>query len=171
VYVPRSAVPVVELPSWQSHEVDGLRVTAVPVKHNGWRYSGDRAWMTRSYTGYVIEYRGVSAYFGGDTAYTRAFRDTRARFDRLDLAILPIAPIHPRSFMCRSHTDPEEALRAFEDLGARYFLAVHYDTFVNSLDEYGEAPRALRQLLPRYGLDEERVAVLDHGGQRVFLRR
>jgi L-ascorbate metabolism protein UlaG (beta-lactamase superfamily) len=58
---------------------------------------------------------------------------------------------------------------AFADLGARHMLAVHYDTFVNSLDEYGEAPRVLRSLLPGHGLDEERVAILAHGEQRVFL--
>lgn len=169
VYVPSARVPTIELPSWQSYEVDGLRVTSVPVKHNGWRYSGDREWMTRSYTGYVVEYRGISVYFGGDTGYTRAFETTRRRFPNLDLAILPIAPIHPRDFMCRNHTDPAEALQAFNDLGARYLLAMHYDTFVNSLDEYGEAPRALRALLKGQGLDERRVAILVQGEQRVFL--
>ena len=171
VYVPSSGVPTIELPSWRSHEVDGLRVTAVPVRHVGFRYSGDRAWMTHSFTGYVVEYHGLRVYFGGDTAYSRAFRDTAERFPDIDLAILPIAPIHPRAFMCRTHTDPGEALTAFADLGARYMLPVHFDTFVNSLDEYGEAPRALRGLLPARGLDETRVAVLSHGEQRVFVRR
>ena len=171
VYVPSSDVPTIELSSWRSHEVDGLRVTAVPVRHVGFRYSGDRAWMTHSFTGYVVEYHGLRVYFGGDTAYTRAFRDTAARFPGIDLAILPIAPIHPRSFMCRTHTDPSEALTAFDDLGARYMLPVHFDTFVNSLDEYGEAPRTLRGLLPERGLDETRVALLSHGEQRVFVRR
>jgi hypothetical protein len=47
----------------------------------------------------------------------------------------------------------------------------YFDTFVNSLDEYGEAPRTLRKLLPEYGLDEQRVAVLRQGEQRVFIPR
>lgn len=171
VYVPSSRVRTIELPPWQAHEVGGLRVTAVPVRHLGFRYAGDRAWMTKSFTGYVIEYRGLTVYFGGDTAYTRSFAATGRRFPGIDLAILPIAPIHPRSFMCRAHTDPHEALTAFRDLGAEHMLAMHFDTFVNSLDEFGEAPRALRALLPAHGLDEGRVAVLAHGEQRVFVRR
>jgi L-ascorbate metabolism protein UlaG (beta-lactamase superfamily) len=171
VYVPLARRPPIELPSWQSHEVDGLRVTAVPVRHNGWRYAGDRSWMTVSYTGYVVEYRGLVVYFGGDTAYTAAFAQTARRFPHIDLAILPIAPIHPRAFMCRHHIDPREALDAFRDLRARSMLAMHFDTFVNSLDEYGEAPRALRALLPAYGLDEQRVAVLRRGEQRVFIEK
>jgi N-acyl-phosphatidylethanolamine-hydrolysing phospholipase D len=171
VYVPSSGAPTFELPPWQAHEVDGLRVTAVPVRHVGFRYSGDREWMVHSFTGYVIQYHGLQVYFGGDTAYTRSFAATAERFGGIDLAILPIAPIHPRGFMCRTHIDPNEALMAFEDLGARHMLAMHYDTFVNSLDEYGEAPRVLRSLLPGHGLDEERVAILAHGEQRVFLAR
>jgi N-acyl-phosphatidylethanolamine-hydrolysing phospholipase D len=171
VYVPGSGVPTIELLAWHSHEVSGLRVTAVPVRHNGWRYAGDRSWMTHSFTGYVVEYRGLTVYFGGDTAYTRAFLETRRRFPNIDLAVLPIAPIHPRSFMCRYHIDPREALEAFRDLGADAMLPMHFDTFVNSLDEYGEAPRQLRALLPEYALDERRVAVLRHGEQRVFVAR
>jgi N-acyl-phosphatidylethanolamine-hydrolysing phospholipase D len=171
VYVPSSAVPPIELPPWQQHEADGLRVTAVPVQHYGFRYAGDRDWMTYSYTGYVVEYHGLAVYFGGDTAYSEAFAETAATFPGLDLAILPIAPIEPRGFMCRSHTDPRQALDAFRDLGARYMLAMHFDTFVNSLDEYGQAPRVLRELLGQYGLDEQRVAILPHGGQRVFVPR
>lgn len=171
VYVPGSRAPTIELPSHQSYEIDGLRVTAVPVEHNGWRYSGDREWMTKSYTGYVIEYRGMSVYFGGDTAYTPAFRETRARFPHLDLAILPIAPLHPRDFMCRTHLGPAQALDAFQDLGARVMLPMHFDTFVNSLDEVGEAPRSLRGLMPSYGLDERRVTILQQGEQRTFIAR
>jgi N-acyl-phosphatidylethanolamine-hydrolysing phospholipase D len=171
VYVPSAGVPTIELPAWQTHEADGLRVSAAPVRHVGFRYSGDRAWMIHSFTGYVIEYHGLTVYFGGDTAYTSSFRATGRRFPGIDLAILPIAPIHPRSFMCRTHTDPGEALLAFQDLGARHMLAMHYDTFVNSFDEYGEAPRALRALLPARGLDEERIAILAHGEQRVFVAR
>lgn len=171
VYVPSSGVKPVELPVWHEHEMDGLRVTAVPVQHYGFRYSGDRDWMTTSYTGYVIEYHGLRVYFGGDTAYGPGFAEAAATFPGLDLAILPIAPIEPRDFMCRSHTDPRQALEAFVDLKARYMLAMHFDTFVNSLDEYGQAPRVLRQLLGDYRLDEERVAILPHGGQRVFVPR
>ena len=171
VYVPSSDARTFELPAWKAHEEDGLRVTAAPVRHVGFRYSGDREWMVHSFTGYIVQYHGLQVYFGGDTAYTQGFAATGKRFPGIDLAILPIAPIHPRSFMCRTHTDPNEALMAFEDLGARHMLAVHYDTFVNSLDEYGEAPRVLRGLLPGRGLDEERVAILAHGEQRVFVAR
>ncbi|HSC87475.1 MAG TPA: MBL fold metallo-hydrolase [Polyangiaceae bacterium] len=172
VYVPSSPVEPVELATWESVELDGLRITATPVEHVGFRYGGDASWMTQSFTGYVIEYAGLTVYFGGDTARSDwMFHATGRRFPRIDLALLPIAPIHPRDFMCHTHVDPAEALDLFRDLGARYMMAVHYDTFFNSLDEFGEAPRTLRALLPARGLTENDVAILEPGGQRVFIGR
>ena len=79
--------------------------------------------------------------------------------------------MHPHSLVCRFHVDPKEALDAFVDPRAHWMLPVHFDTFVNSLDEFGEAPRTLRRLLPEYELDERRVAILRHSEQRVFVPR
>jgi L-ascorbate metabolism protein UlaG (beta-lactamase superfamily) len=180
VYVPRGAMVYVppgpfdarELGRWASHTVDGLRVTAVPVEHVGWRYGADAAWMTESFTGYVVEHRGVTVYFGGDTAYApELFQETARRFPHIDLALLPIGPIHPRAVMARRHLDPEEALRAFELLGARWMVPIHFDTFVNSQDAPGEARRVLLEAMARRGVGDDRVAVLPLGGQRVFLTR
>jgi L-ascorbate metabolism protein UlaG (beta-lactamase superfamily) len=167
LYVPGFAFPSWELATWESWERDGLRVTAVPVRHNGFRYGIDGDWMTTSYTGYVLEYAGHTVYFGGDTAVTRGFAATAKRFPGIELAILPIAPLHPRDFMCRAHIDPGEAVQAFLDLGARYLLPMHYDTFVNSFDEVGEAPSALANAAAARGVSE-RIVMLDIGEQRVL---
>ena len=167
LYVPGFSFPSWELARWESWERDGLRITAVPVRHVGFRYGIDGAWMTTTYTGYVIEYAGRSVYFGGDTGYTRYFEKTAERFPNLDLAVLPIAPIEPRDFMCRNHLDPADAVRAFQTLGARFLMPMHYDTFVNSDDAIGTAPRELRRIVRREHL-EDRLVLLDIGGQRVL---
>lgn len=169
VYVPGFSFRTWELATWESWERDGLRVTAVPVRHNGFRYGLDGEWMTTSYTGYVVEYAGRTVYFGGDTAMTQGFRATAERFPSIDLAILPIAPIHPREFMCRSHIDPSEAIRAFLELRARRLLPMHYDTFINSFDEFGEAPRELERAATASGV-RDRLVLLSIGEQRVLER-
>ena len=171
VYLTDFAFPAVELGRWQRWEHDGLRITAVPVVHNGMRYGIDVGWMKRSFTGYVIEYHGVSVYFGGDSAYGDHYRATRERFPSLDLALLPIGPIEPRGFMKHSHVDPGEAVHAFEDLGARWMVPMHYGTFVNGLDHPGDSLAALARATAREKLGADRVAVLRIGEQRVFLRR
>lgn len=168
VYLPSNGILAAELSTWESREFEGMKVTAVPVEHVGFRYGGDISWSTEGYTGYVIEYRGQKVFFGGDTAKSPwMFSATRRRFPELDLAILPIAPIHPREFMCATHIDPVEALDVFEQLGARSMMAIHFDTFKNSLDEWNEAPRTLKRLSRERGYNEERVIILEHGGQRV----
>jgi L-ascorbate metabolism protein UlaG (beta-lactamase superfamily) len=172
VYIPNFAFDTVPLAPFERWEYAGLRVTAVPVRHQGGRYGIDRAWMTDSFTGFVVEHGGLTVYFGGDTAYDRrSFAETRARFPSIDLALLPIAPIEPRAYNRPRHTDPDEALQAFADLGARWMVPIHYDTFVNSLDEPGDALRALRRAMQARGLGPDRVIVLAPGEQRVLVPR
>ncbi len=170
-YAPGYPFPVEELSTWASTEVDGLRITSVPVDHVGWRYGADRGWMN-AFSGYVIEYHGKTVYFGGDTTYQQGFfQSTRARFPSIDLAILPIAPSEPREFMKRTHVGPSESIQAFLDLGARVMMPIHYDTFINSTDQPGDALKLLEATRVARSLPPERVAVLGHGEQRVFLPR
>ncbi len=171
VYLTDFGFPVVELDRWQRFEKDGLRITAVPVIHNGMRYGIDIGWMDHTFTGYVIQYRGVTVYFGGDSAYGPHYKETRKRFPHIDLALLPISPIQPRSFMRKSHVDPDEAVVAFEDLGARWMLPIHYGTFVNGRDLPGDALGALDKAIRTRRVSRERVSVLGIGEQRVFLKR
>jgi N-acyl-phosphatidylethanolamine-hydrolysing phospholipase D len=171
VYIPNFEFETRELPTWQSWEKDGLRITAVPVDHVGWRYGVDAAWMKTTFTGYVIEYRGLTVYFSGDTAFDAAkFSATRARFPHIDLAFLPIAPIHPRDYMSRFHMDPKEALDAFALLGADVMIPIHYETLVNGTDEIGEPRSTLAKEAHARGLDD-RVFALHIGEQRVVLAR
>ncbi|HTN91966.1 MAG TPA: MBL fold metallo-hydrolase [Sorangium sp.] len=172
VYVPNYTFDSVEVPTWTTWRQGDLKITAVPVWHSGYRYGLDRDWMTESFTGYVVEYHGFTVYFGGDTAYERDyFVRTRARFPAIDLAIMPIAPVGPREFMETKHVGPAEAVQAFLDLGARRMMAIHFDTFINSTDAFGEAPRELRRVMAARGLGPDRVFVPRHGEQRVLIAR
>lgn len=172
VYVPGFRFESVELGTWERWEEGGLRVTAVPVKHHGDRYGIDRGWMGESFTGYVVEHHGLRVYFGGDTSYDQdRFRQTGARFPGIDLALLPIGPVHPRDFMAQRHIDPDTALQVFLDLGARRMVPIHYDTFVSSLDRPGEAAAELRARARARGLGGDQVQILAHGEQRVIIPR
>ncbi len=171
-YLTDFGFPVLELRSWQGYEKDGLRVTAVPVDHVGFRYGIDDAWMTGSFTGYVVEYHGIKVYFGGDTAYDqKLFVEVGQRFPGIDVALLPIGPTEPRELMRRFHTDPGEAVQAFIDLGARRMVPIHYDTFVNSTDEPGAALKQLRLAEKKWDLGKREVAVVAVGERRVFLKK
>jgi L-ascorbate metabolism protein UlaG (beta-lactamase superfamily) len=170
VYVPNFAFDTRELATWKRWEKDGLRITSVPVSHVGWRYGVDLDWMT-SFTGYVIEYHGLTVYFSGDTAYDgEAFRKTAERFPSIDLALIAVAPIHPREFMKHTHVDPREALDAFADLRAKVMVPIHFDTLVNGFDTPGEARTMLTEEARKRGV-ADKVQILAIGEQRVVVGR
>lgn len=171
-YLPDSfSFPAWELHTWQAWEREGLRITAVPVDHVGFRYGVDDAWMKQSFTGYVIEYHGMKVYFGGDTAYDQKnFVETALRFPKLDVALLPIAPLEPRDFMRHTHMDPREALQAFVDLDAAHMVPIHFDTFVNSTDKPGDALRELGKAQKNMVLTPRTVNPLAVGERRTFIK-
>lgn len=171
-YLTDFSFPSVELSPWQAWEKNGLRITAAPVDHVGYRYGVDDAWMKESFTGYVIEYHGIKVYFGGDTAYAQSlFVETAKRFPKLDLALLPIGPIEPRSIMRVFHMDPPEAVQAFVDLDAQRMVPIHYDTFVNSTDHPGDALASLAEARKRYSFGEREIIPVGVGEQWVFVKQ
>ena len=158
-----------ELKTWETLEEDGVKITAVPVRHFAGRYAFDTFWMRdHGFTGYVIEYKGKTVFIGGDTAYQdEFFKEIGKRF-HIDLAILPIAPVEPRDFMGRVHVDPKEAVQIFEDLGARIMIPMHHRTFNQGFDPTPNyAQRLLEDISEQKGL-RERILVLRIGEQRIL---
>ncbi|MEX2190476.1 MAG: MBL fold metallo-hydrolase [Bacteroidota bacterium] len=161
-----------EMKPWDVLQHDGVTITAVPVQHFSGRYGFDILWMRdRGYTGYIIEYRGKTVFFGGDTGYhPELFKDIGRKF-AIDLAILPIGPIEPRDFMQQNHTDPAEALQIFRDLRARAMLPMHHRTLVQGFDP--SPTFAIEQLLSLAERDSllDRIIALDIGEQRILSSR
>ena len=167
VYLSNMAFDAVDMLPWETADDRGMWLTAVPVKHNGARYLMD-TWV-RSFTGWIIRYHGITVYFSGDTAYDKKdFVETRRRIGHIDLAVLAIAPIHPRKFMRVVHMDPGEALDAFADLGADRMIPIHFDTIGDSTDSPHEARDMLLRLARERHL-EDRVTVLAVGEQHVVI--
>lgn len=170
-YLPSFAFDARETAHWSSFEHAGMRVTAVPARHGGWRYGIDASWA-KSRCGWVFEYRGLSVYFAGDTGYDEAmFRAIGKRFPNLDVALLPIAPMEPHGLMGQWHMNPEEAVRAFVAVGAQKMVPIHFDTFLNSLDTPGTAAPTLDAAVKAQKVDPARIATLQIGERRVFAKR
>jgi L-ascorbate metabolism protein UlaG (beta-lactamase superfamily) len=159
-----------EMNPWATFEADGVRITAVPVRHFNGRYGFDGAWSNyNTFTGYVIEYKGTTVFFAGDTGYDpEKFKEIARKF-AIDVAFIPIAPIEPHEFMKRVHADPEEALQIFADIQAKIMIPIHHRTFVQGLDSsLNNAQNQLKQLIIEQHL-EDRVLILSVGEQKVLL--
>lgn len=66
------------------------------------------------------------------------------------------------------HTDPEEAVRAYEDLGAKAMAPMHWATFLLSAEPVLEPLVRLRAAWHRAGLPRECLWDLSIGGSRAF---
>ncbi|MCK5456811.1 MAG: MBL fold metallo-hydrolase, partial [Melioribacteraceae bacterium] len=148
LYIPNYDFNANDLKWWNTTEINGVKITSAPVLHNGMRYGLDYDWLPRAFTSYIIEYNGITVYFGGDTGYdstTTIFKETAKRFPEIDLAILPIAPIHPREYSYIRHTDPHDALLVSKELKAKRMIPMHYDTFAEAYDTLGEAEQLMKK--------------------------
>jgi L-ascorbate metabolism protein UlaG (beta-lactamase superfamily) len=119
----------------------------------------------RGYGGYFIEGGARRLYYSGDTAYFGGFREIGLRLQP-EVALLPIGAYAPDSYRA-VHTSPEDALRAFEDLGADWMVPMHYGTFWLSEEPMDEPLPRLLASAERLGL-RDRIAVVREGETRSF---
>ena len=62
---------------------------------------------------------------------------------------------------------PDEAIKAFKDLGAKHFVPMHYGTFKLSFEDLAEPPRWLLELAAQQNLTRQ-IKILDEGVPTVF---
>ncbi|RFB79466.1 MBL fold metallo-hydrolase [Methylovirgula sp. 4M-Z18] len=143
---------------------DDVRVHLAPSYHWSARWFNDRRMAL--WAAFVIETPAGAIYYIGDTAYHDGalFREIGARFGDLRLAILPIGAYEPRVLMRDLHVNPAEAVRIFQDCGARFALAHHWGTFPLTDEAIDTPPRDLQRALAAAGLAKELFQVRRPGG-------
>jgi L-ascorbate metabolism protein UlaG (beta-lactamase superfamily) len=158
------AVPeVTELGWWQATEVGPVKIHFVPSQH--WSRRGLNDVNEALWGGFVIEGGGKRIYHSGDTAYFEGFRLIGERFCGIDAALLPIGAYDPAWFMEKQHMNPEQAIQAYVDLGARQMVAMHWGTFKLTDEPLLEPPERARADWARRGLPEKSLRILAIGEQ------
>ena len=154
----RSAIPAADVWAgdwYQSIDAGpGGTLTITPAHHWSSRTPSDRRMAL--WGGFHLRTQAGAVWFAGDTGYGNGaiFRDMRDRLGPPDVALIPIGAYEPRWFMADQHTDPEDAVRVFRDIGARHALGIHWGTF-QLTDEAREAPAVeLQRALARLNLPE-----------------
>jgi L-ascorbate metabolism protein UlaG (beta-lactamase superfamily) len=126
-WVTRRRRPVVELDWWQTETVGPLDITLVPARHWSRRWLNDtnHSW----WGGYVVRSGDHAVYHAGDTGWFDGFGEIADRCGPLDAAMLPIGGYDPGWFMEHHHLNPEQAGRAFLELGAGIMVPMHWGSF------------------------------------------
>lgn len=150
--------PVIPLHPWSSHESDGVKITALPAMHFGFRLSGMR--YTRC-NAYALEGKNKTVFHAGDTAYGPHFADIGNAFS-IDAACLPIGPLKPAWFMKKRHLDSADALRSLSDLKGRQMIPIHWGSFRLGIEPVSEAMEVFVKEIENHPL-KEKVKILKPG--------
>ena len=153
---------VIELQTWESFSHADWKVTLTPCKHWGARTLHDHH---RGFGGFVLEHQGRSVYHAGDSAYSDCFKEIGRRCAP-EIALLPIGAYYPDSFR-NVHMGPDEAIAVFRELGAKWFVPMHYGSFKLSFEEMDAPPRWLKQIAQQEGLSHQ-LKMLEEGVPQVF---
>jgi N-acyl-phosphatidylethanolamine-hydrolysing phospholipase D len=166
---------VVELDWWQKHTVRGVDFFLTPVQHWSARGVADRS--TTLWGGWAVFGKDLHWYFGGDAGFSKDIADTRAHFatrhtDALgggfDVALIPVGAYEPRWFMRDQHMDPQEAVQAHLDLGAKRSVGIHWGTFALTDEPLDQPPRDLAMARAARGLAEADFTVMKVGETRAL---
>ncbi len=128
---------------------DGPEVFFLPAKH--WGRRGVNDFNKTLWGSFVVRFGQTCVFFAGDSAYSRSMfaqmGDVLAGQGLTpDYCLMPIGAYSPAFMMQRSHMNPEEAWQAFELLGGKTFIPMHYGTYDLSDEPLGEPLRRLQQL-------------------------
>lgn len=115
----------IELSHWKSYEDKNFNVLSLPVKHNKGR---SLLFPNTEVSSYLIDIKGTTFYFGGDSAYFEGYKEYGEKF-KIDFAFLPIGGYEPRLLLKNVHMNPQETVKAFIDLNAKYIIPIHFGTY------------------------------------------
>jgi N-acyl-phosphatidylethanolamine-hydrolysing phospholipase D len=171
VYVPLGLKPimndlgkedVVEMDWWQAVSCgDRCQVVCLPAQHWSRRISQNTD--STLWASFLLVTPGRKIYYGGDSGYFIGYREIGRRYSGIDYALLPVTAYEPRWFMHYPHMDAREALDAFRDLGARYFIPTQWGTFRLGDEPIGQAPSALSKAAQSTNIDPARIIVMGIG--------
>lgn len=163
----------------QSRIIDSVKVTAVFASHFGGRFGFDSyLWYEEGCTGFIIEYKGVTVFYAGDTIYDEnAFKHLGEKY-KIDLAIIPVGPCRDCEELDNfRHVTSYGALMIFDDLKAKYMVPVHYgaityrsnsDYPVEVLKEIIKTKDSVKKENVNSESYKDKVIILDEGEQFVF---
>ncbi|MFE3174430.1 MBL fold metallo-hydrolase [Amycolatopsis sp. NPDC059090] len=153
--------PVRALANWESYDLSGVRVTAVPAQHG----PDGSAHLVGEVTGFVLESEGQpTVYVSGDNASLDVVRQIAERFERIDIAVLfaggAQTPLVGDAYLTLPSDGAAEAARI---LNARQVVPLHFEHWAH----FTQGPDTLGPAFAEAGL-ADRLHLLKPGEQVSF---
>jgi L-ascorbate metabolism protein UlaG (beta-lactamase superfamily) len=148
----------------------GQRVTVRPgidvivERAHHWSAHGPGDHDRSLWCGFTVTLPGGNLYYAGDTGPgdMRWAPEARA-IGPVRLALLPIGAYHFTGPVTDNHIGPDDAVKAFGQLGAAYALGVHWGTFELTSEGLNEPRDRLALALQREHIDPARFRTTEAG--------
>ena len=122
---------------------EGIEIIYLPAQH--WCRRGLTDFNRRLWGSFLIKSEKRTIYFGGDSASGSHFAEIGTLFQEIDIAILGIGAYKPEFMMKENHASPSEAKEAFDQLGAKQMIPMHYGTYDLSSEPISEPYHLIQQ--------------------------
>jgi len=160
-----------ELDWWEGVDAGGgSKLLCLPAQH--WSRRIGQPTNSTLWASYLLITPETSIYYGGDSGYFIGYKEFGRRFPNIVYALLATTAYHPRWFMHTSHKSIPEALDAFRDLGAKYFIPTQWGTFHLGDEPPGYPALDLKKQIRERNLDASRFLIMDIGGiERIPMKK
>lgn len=153
-----------ELDWWDEVSFGEHKIIFTPAQH--WSARGLFDKCKSLWGSYMIQGKS-HIYFGGDTGYEEHFKTIQKKLGPPDVALLPIGAWSPRWFMKYFHMDPNDAVMAHKDLGAKTSIGMHFGTFQLTDEGYNDSQEMMKALTEKEKLQDQFI-VLDQGESHIL---
>ncbi len=162
---------------WEDYEIEGIKITSLPVQH--WSKRGLFDTDKMLWCSFLIEKapspiplpqgegsKGrVKFYWIADSGYYEGYKEIGEKFGPIDVLFVPLGAYEPRWFMKTYHVNPEEALQVAKDVRAKNFIPIHWGT-LDLTDEPLWLP--IKHLKEIYKDESNpKLRLLEHGGHFI----
>lgn len=134
-----------------------LTIHFLPAKHWSKRMMFGR--NASLWGSFVLESKLGNIYFAGDTGFDDHFLKASQQFKKFKLAFIPIGAYKPKDFMLKYHLDPIQAVQAHKDLFSKTSIAMHYQTFKLSSENYQDPLIDLSLELQKNNISDQFIAL------------
>ena len=119
----------------------GLKITALTSRHFSGRSGKDR--NRTLWAAFLIEGGGKKIFFGADGGYGKHFREIGRKHGPFDLVCLEIDAWNER--WPNNHMFPGEVIKAYQDLGGKTLLPIHWGVFDLAMHPWDESIRKVME--------------------------
>ncbi|ERM81699.1 hypothetical protein P872_19575 [Rhodonellum psychrophilum GCM71 = DSM 17998] len=114
---------------YQQFDIPGLdfEITYVPSRH--WSRRGLFDENVSLWGGFYLKTNQQSIYLMGDSGSGPHFKDISTALGEPDYCLMGVGAYKPEWFMNQAHISPLDAIDAFNEMGGRYFIPMHFGTF------------------------------------------